>query len=52
MKTKVLVLGGLLHPIKKAKNYLGFCEHFNNLGERVNYSVEDGFETFMDTVSS
>jgi type III restriction enzyme len=50
VETKGSILGELLRPIEKAKIDCG-REHFKALGDSVDFTVADNFETFMDKVA-
>lgn len=47
VETKGSILGELLRPVEKAKIDCGRA-HFKALGEAVNFTVADNFQTFMD----
>jgi type III restriction enzyme len=50
VETKGSILGELLRPIEKAKIDCGH-EHFKALGDSVDFTVADNFDTFMDKVT-
>ncbi len=50
VETKGTILGDMLRPIEKAKIDCGRA-HFKVLGETVDFTVADNFETFMDRVA-
>jgi len=51
VETKGSILGELLRPIEKAKIDCG-REHFKALGDSVDFTVADNFDTFMDKVTA
>lgn len=50
VETKGSILGEMLRPIEKSKIDCGRA-HFKALGETVDFTVADSFETFMDKVA-